>query len=104
MKDKGIKLDRRKLRLDKLDLKKKLKDQATYEDKLKRLQGRMLEIQQAYWRQGRRAIILLGGWDTAGKGSLIRRLTARLDPRHCIVWPIGVPQQNEQGRHYLYRF
>ena len=49
-------------------------------------------------------MIALEGWDTAGKGGLIRRLSTRLDPRHCRVWPIGPPTPDEQGRHYLYRF
>ena len=34
-------------------------------------------------------------------GGLIRRLSTRLDPRHCRVWPIGPPTPDEQGRHYL---
>ena len=93
-----------RLRLADIDLDRKLKDEATYERKLKALQIELLNIQQAYQRQGRRAIIALEGWDTAGKGGLIRRLSARLDPRNCQVWPIAAPTPAEQGRHYLYRF
>jgi polyphosphate kinase 2 (PPK2 family) len=93
-----------RLRLADIDLDFKLKDAATYERKLKALQLELLDIQQAYQRQGRRAIIALEGWDTAGKGGLIRRLSARLDPRTCQVWPIAAPTPAEQGRHYLYRF
>ena len=104
MKRESIKLDRRKLRLAKVDLDEKIKDEETYERRLKALQLRMLEIQQAYLRQGRRAILVLEGWDTAGKGGLIRRLSSRLDPRHCKVWPIGAPEAGEQARHFLYRF
>jgi AMP-polyphosphate phosphotransferase len=44
------------------------------------------------------------GWDAAGKGGAIRRLTEKLDPRGFHVWPIGAPTAPEQGRHYLYRF
>ena len=64
----------RRLRLADIDLDRKLKDEAAYERKLKALQLEILNIQQAYQRQGRRAIIALEGWDTAGKGGLIRRL------------------------------
>ena len=46
----------RKLRLARLDLFTKLKDEESYERKLKMLQLQMLQIQQAYLRQGRRAI------------------------------------------------
>jgi AMP-polyphosphate phosphotransferase len=93
-----------RLRLADIDLDRKLKDEAAYQRKLKALQLEILVIQQAYQRQGRRAIIVLEGWDAAGKGGLIRRLSTRLDPRHCRVWPIGPPTKDEQGRHYLYRF
>ncbi|MBE9395891.1 polyphosphate kinase [Pontibacterium sp. N1Y112] len=79
-------------------------DKDTYETKLKRLQKRILTIQQAYHHQHKRAIIVFEGWDASGKGGAIRRLTERLDPRGFHVHPIGAPSPNEQGRHYLYRF
>ena len=41
---------------------------------------------------------------TLGVGITIQRLTAKLDPRWIRVWAIGVPTQEEQGRHYLWRF
>lgn len=91
-------------RLDRIDLGKRIQNQETYERRLKKLQLRLLTVQQANWRQRRRAIVLFEGWDTAGKGSIIRRISERLDPRQCLVWPIGRPADAEQGRHYLYRF
>lgn len=63
-----------------------------------------MKIQQAYYQQNRRAIIVFEGWDAAGKGGTIRRLTEILDPRGFTVYSIGVPTKEEQGRHYLYRF
>ncbi|MFO1061623.1 MAG: polyphosphate kinase [Dongiaceae bacterium] len=99
-----IKAEKHPPQLDKVDLGRKLKDEETYERRLKALQLDMLNLQQAYQRQGRRGIIVLEGWDTAGKGGLIRRMSARLDPRNFRVWPIGAPLPAEQGRHYLYRF
>ena len=91
-------------RLSKADLDRKLPDKETYEKKLKDLQLQLLVIQQAYLRQGRRAVVALEGWDTAGKGSLIRRLSTRLDPRYCKIWPIAAPNETERGEHYLQRF
>ena len=64
----------------------------------------MLEIQQAYYRLGLRAILAFEGTDAAGKGGTIKRLVEKLDPRGVKVWPIGPPGGHEQGRHYLYRF
>jgi polyphosphate kinase 2 (PPK2 family) len=91
-------------RLADADLDKKLADKEQYQRKLEALQLELLRIQQAYMRQRRRGVVVLEGWDTAGKGGLVRRMAARLDPRYCDVWPIGAPAPDEQGRHYLYRF
>ena len=75
-----------------------------YERRLDDLQHDMRTIELAYRRFGLRACILLEGWDAAGKGGLIRRMTARMDPRGVQVWPIAAPQARFQGRHYLERF
>lgn len=92
------------IRLADVDLDQEVRDEAVYEKTLAKLQLRLLQIQQAYKRQGRRGIVVLEGWDTAGKGGLIRRMTVKLDPRQARVWPIGVPSADEQGDHYLQRF
>ena len=93
-----------RIRLDRLDMKAKLKDKEEYEQRLEALQNKMLSIQQAYYHAGLRGIVAVEGWDAAGKGGMIRRLTEKLDPRGVKVWPIGPPEPSEQGRHYLYRF
>jgi AMP-polyphosphate phosphotransferase len=94
----------RRVRLSKLRQPVPFKDRAAYERALKRLQQTMLRVQQAYYHQGRRGIVVLEGLDAAGKGGAIRRLTEALDARGVKVWPIGPPRAEEQGRHYLYRF
>jgi AMP-polyphosphate phosphotransferase len=92
------------IRLSRLDMVARVRDKAAYERELEALQLKLLSIQQAYFHVGRRGIVVVEGWDAAGKGGLIRRLTERLDPRGIKVWPIGPPAASEQGRHYLYRF
>jgi polyphosphate kinase 2 (PPK2 family) len=77
---------------------------AEYEARLIVAQNRLLAIQQAYLKQGRRSVIVLEGSDAAGKGGSIRRLIEKLDPRFCKVWPIGAPNEWERGQHYLERF
>ncbi len=94
----------KKLKLDHCVQPKPFADRDAYEKELERLQLKMLSAQQAYFHEKRRAVIVFEGWDAAGKGGAIRRLTERLDPRGFHVWPIGAPNQLEQGRHYLYRF
>jgi polyphosphate kinase 2 (PPK2 family) len=77
---------------------------ARYGKRLERLQLEMLRIQQGLFHAKERAIVALEGFDAAGKGGSIRRLTEHLDPRGFKVVPIGPPKPDEQGRHYLYRF
>jgi polyphosphate kinase 2 (PPK2 family) len=71
---------------------------------LKELQQRLAELQIAYHRQDRAAVILLEGWDAAGKGGLIKRMTAELDPRWFEVVPIAAPAPHERDQHWLQRF
>ncbi len=54
---------------------------ADYERRLTSLQGVLQLIQQAYLSTEDRALIALEGWDTAGKGGIVRRLGWALDPR-----------------------
>lgn len=75
-----------------------------YEKRLRELEYRMRAISLAYRDQGRSAVLVFEGWDAAGKGGAIRRLTGELDPRGYRVWPIGAPSEEERGHHYLHRF
>ncbi|MCW5745768.1 MAG: polyphosphate kinase [Alphaproteobacteria bacterium] len=79
-------------------------DEEAYEERLIQVQYRLVHIQQWLARTGKRAVVAIEGWDAAGKGGLIKRMTERLDPRPLYVWQIAAPTREEQGRHYLYRF
>lgn len=95
---------KRGFRLAALDLNSRLADERHYKRALEAAQIEMLKVEQAYKIAGRRGIVLFEGWDGGGKGGAIKRLTERLDPRWMRVWAIGKPTENEQSRHYLYRF
>jgi polyphosphate kinase 2 (PPK2 family) len=82
----------------------KIDSEETYKRALEQLQHKMLRIQQGNFHSGGRAIIAIEGFDAAGKGGAIRRITEGLDPRGIRVVPIGPPLPEEQGRHWLYRF
>ncbi|NNC72223.1 MAG: polyphosphate kinase [Sphingomonadaceae bacterium] len=75
-----------------------------YDDELKTLQERLARIQAAYICHDQRAVIAVEGWDAAGKGGTIRRLTGRWDPRYFEVWPIAAPTPEAKARHFLWRF
>jgi polyphosphate kinase 2 (PPK2 family) len=73
-------------------------------EEIKKLQLKILRIQQGTFFSKRRVIVAFEGVDAAGKGGAIRRLTENLDPRSFQVHPIGAPDPVDQGKHYLYRF
>jgi polyphosphate kinase 2 (PPK2 family) len=58
---------------------------------------------QAYVQQ-RPVIIIYEGWDAAGKGGNIKRVTEKLDPRGYVVHAIAAPQGEDKTHHYLWRF
>lgn len=104
MKDKGKKSKANGVgRLAALDMSKSLQPKA-YHKQLEDLQSRLREIQQAYLFSGDEAVIVFEGWDAAGKGGTIRRMSAVLDPRGFKVWPISAPRNYHMERHYLLRF
>lgn len=90
--------------LGKVDLARRLDDEESYQRQLRKLQVAMLQLQQIFRVEGRRGIIVLEGWDAAGKDGAIRRMTEKLDLRWLRVCPIGKPSPEEQGRHFLWRF
>ena len=75
-----------------------------YNEKLEKLQRKLFQIQQAYLFSGQSGVIVFEGWDAAGKGGTIRRISAALDPRSFKVWPIGAPRPYYLDRHFLLRF
>jgi polyphosphate kinase 2 (PPK2 family) len=79
-------------------------DAARYEKELRALQSKLQAIQQAYLGTRERAVIVLEGWDTAGKGGIVRRLGWALDPRSFKVHPIAAPSGHDRETHYLQRF
>ena len=76
----------------------------TYARKLADLQKQLAQIQQAYLFSDQSAVIVFEGWDAAGKGGTIRRISMAMDPRSFKVWPIGAPRKYYLARHYFLRF
>lgn len=90
-------------KLSDVDLGKRL-GKSDYLEKLDDLQARLARIQQAFLFHGTKGVIVFEGWDAAGKGGTIRRISQALDPRSFKVWPIGAPRNYYLNRHYLLRF
>ena len=70
---------------------------ADYERRLKPMQDTLQLVQQAYLGTTERAVVVLEGWDTAGKGGVVRRLGWALDPRSFKVHPIAAPSSRERS-------
>ena len=75
-----------------------------FDKDLARLQHRLERIQVAHILHDKRSVVMFEGWDAAGKGGIIKRMTALLDPRYFRVWPIAAPSEEERGHHFLWRF
>ena len=75
-----------------------------YQIQLKTLQKKLKKLHNKIYRKKVPVIIAYEGWDAAGKGGNIKRLTSALDPRGFEVHPIASPEPHEKARHYLWRF
>jgi polyphosphate:AMP phosphotransferase len=71
---------------------------------LERQRGRLNLLQRKAQQRGISTILVFEGWDAAGKGGAIRRLTGALDARSYQVIPIAAPTDEERAHHYLWRF
>jgi polyphosphate kinase 2 (PPK2 family) len=89
--------------LETVDLTQTLSSDEYHVD-LVRLQVRLSQLGFQVYKQQRPVIIAFEGWDAAGKGGAIRRLTERLDPRGYVVHAISAPKGDDAEHHYLWRF
>lgn len=89
--------------LETIDLGKKL-EKEQYRQELLALQLRMRELALWLYFEKRSMVLVFEGWDAAGKGGSIRRLTEKVDPRGFEVLPIAAPAGEDKTHHYLWRF
>ena len=82
---------------------KELSDEE-YKKELDELQNKLQDLHNRLYRKRVPVIITYEGWDAAGKGGNIKRITGALDPRGYEVHPIASPEPHEKARHYLWRF
>ena len=89
--------------LEEVDLSAKLSKEE-YRERMDELQPRLRKLALAARKKGRSSILAFEGWDAAGKGGAIRRLTEAMDARDYKVVPIAAPTEEERRHHYLWRF
>lgn len=89
--------------LDHVDLTQRL-EHDVYERELKRLQDELNRLSWKAWEKRCTTVAVFEGWDAAGKGGAIRRVTRAIDARIYRVIQIAAPTDEELAHHYLWRF
>jgi len=89
--------------LETIDLTKNLSKEQYVHDLIRyQLQLRALAYQ--LYAHRRPTVMVFEGWDAAGKGGAIKRVTEKLDPRGYEVYPIAAPAGEDKSHQYLWRF
>jgi len=89
--------------LAKVDLSLKLEPD-DYKERLRNAQLELRKLQLKIHQNNLPVLLLFEGWDAAGKGGAIKRLTDILDPRSYKVNAFAAPTHEEHQYHYLWRF
>ena len=87
-----------------VSLKDKTLSEEEYDRQLDALREELRDLHNELYRKKIPVIIAYEGWDAAGKGGNIKRITSALDPRGYEVYPIASPEPHEKARHFLWRF
>ena len=77
---------------------------ADYEAKREKWLGRLNRATRTAQASNRSIVFVFEGWDAAGKGGAIRRLTSAIDAQDYRVIPVAKPSDEEKAHHYLWRF
>jgi polyphosphate kinase 2 (PPK2 family) len=79
-------------------------EKADYRKRLNRLQARLHALSLEARERGISTVLAFEGWDAAGKGGVIRRITQSLEAGDYRVIPTAAPTEEERRYHYLWRF
>ena len=75
-----------------------------YKPALGKSQVRLRELELEIFRHQVPVLCVFEGWDAAGKGGAIKRVTEVLDPRGYSVYSFAAPHGEDRSHHYLWRF
>ena len=75
-----------------------------YKQVISPLQHRLFRLQRACWEEDLATLVVFEGWDAAGKGTTIRKLTQKLEPRGFALHAIREPRTAEMQLPWLWRF
>lgn len=91
------------LRNKKINIKKVL-EEATYVDEVKRKQEELIKLQNWVIRNNKKVVIVFEGRDAAGKGGAIRRITEYINPRHFRTVALNIPTDDERHQWFFQRY
>jgi polyphosphate kinase 2 (PPK2 family) len=89
--------------LEAIDLGKALGEKP-YWKRIARQQLRLRQLQFRLYDEQVPVLAVFEGWDAAGKGGAIKRVTETLEPRGYTVSSFSAPRGEEITHHYLWRF
>ncbi len=89
--------------LEKLEMNRKLNEKQN-DEQVGKLQVRLREMHFDLFKRQVPVLCMFEGWDAAGKGGAIKRVTEILDPRGFTVSAYAAPRGEEKTHHYLWRF
>ena len=79
-------------------------DKAAAESELQRQLDRLTELQDRFWAEGKRSVlVVLQGIDAAGKDGTIKKVMTAFNPQGCPVTSFKVPTSEELAHDYLWR-
>lgn len=90
-------------KLDEINLDKVVEEER-YKQILKGKQKKLSALHSRLYHEKIPTVIVYEGWDAAGKGGNIKRISEALDPRGYEVIPVAAPNKFEFDHHYLWRF
>ncbi len=79
-------------------------ERTLYFKELFRLQAELVKLQDWVVAKGLKVVVLFEGRDAAGKGSVIKRITQRTNPRVCRVAALPAPNERERTQWYFQRY
>ena len=75
-----------------------------YRAQLAKEQARLKKLSIEARSRGVSSVLAFEGWDAAGKGGVIRRITGAMEAGDYRVIPVSAPTEEERNYHYLWRF
>ncbi len=75
-----------------------------YQKQVDKLQLRLHALSLRCRAEKLGSVLVFEGWDAAGKGGVIRRITQAISARDAKVIPIAAPSDEELAHQYLWRF